>query len=189
MTRIESADLEDVDAVVECWVDLAAEQREHASHLLAAVNRGTVREAVGRHVLTEGLLVARTGGVEGDRADEHDGSRADDAEREDGDGEDGVPEADVVGFVMFGPQSDGYDRDVARGFVRNVYVRPAYRGRGIGSALLNAAERRMAEAGLDVVALEVMADNEAARRLYRRRGYEPHRLELEKGLESDTHTN
>jgi len=38
-----------------------------------------------------------------------------------------------------------------------------------------------------VVALETMADNEAARRFYRRHGYEPHRIELER--ESDTHSN
>ena len=167
MTTVERADMDDLDAVVECWVDLAAGQRDHDSHLLANANRDAVREAAARHVLTDGLLVARE-----DANDDADDS-----------------DAAIVGFVMFGPQSDGYERDVTRGFVRNVYVRPAYRGRGIGSALLDAAERRMAEAGVDVVALEVMADNEAARRLYRRAGYRPHRLELEKPLESDTHTN
>ena len=99
-----------------------------------------------------------------------------------------VREEGLVGFVMFGMQSDRYSRDVTRGVIRNAYVEPARRGEGIGSALFEAAENRLAAAGADVVTLEVMADNESARRLYRRLGYEPHRLELEKPLESDTHT-
>lgn len=95
----------------------------------------------------------------------------------------------VVGFVMFGPATETMERDRERGVVSNVYVEPDARGRGVGSALLDAAEARLVAAGADEVTLEVMADNEAARRLYRRRGYEPHRVQLAKPVESDTHTN
>lgn len=95
---------------------------------------------------------------------------------------------DVVGFLTFGVESGTYEQDVIRGVVRNIYVVADVRDEGIGTLLLTEAERRLADAGVDVVSLEVMADNDAARRFYRRHGYGPHRVELEKSVESDTLT-
>lgn len=95
---------------------------------------------------------------------------------------------DIHGFVMLTIERPGMDQDVTRGVVENVYVRPSRRNEGIGEALLAAAEERLRDRGAAVVALEVLADNEAARRLYERRGYEPHRIELERRWESDTHS-
>jgi len=92
----------------------------------------------------------------------------------------------VVGFVMFTLEEGSYEQDVTRGVLENLYVVPDRRNEGIGSALLETAERRLRERGVDVIALEVMADNAAARRFYRDRGYREHRLELEK--ETDTHS-
>lgn len=95
-------------------------------------------------------------------------------------------EADrVVGFVTFELERDGLERSVTRGVVQNVHVESTARGEGIGSALLEAAEERLREHGASVLTLEVMAENDDARRLYRRLGYRPHRIELEK---NDTHT-
>lgn len=51
------------------------------------------------------------------------------------------------------------------------YVRAASRGRGLGLALLNAAESAFVAAGCTNVSLQLGRDNEAARRFYRRRGY------------------
>ncbi|MFC3476697.1 GNAT family N-acetyltransferase [Halobacterium litoreum] len=96
----------------------------------------------------------------------------------------GVP----VGFVMFHVETGLYDTDADRGVVDNVYVAPDARGDGVGSALLDRAEARLCEQGADVLAVEALWDNAAARRLYERRGYAPHRVTLEKPLESDTHT-
>lgn len=45
------------------------------------------------------------------------------------------------------------------------------RGRGIGEALLEAAERAAVRRGCDRLRLEVRVDNAAAQRLYERRGY------------------
>lgn len=95
---------------------------------------------------------------------------------------------ELVGFVTFGPESPAYEEDVERGVIRNLYVRPERRGEGVGSALLDAAEERLADTGAEVVSLEAMADNRAARRFYRRNGYSPHRIEFEKRPESDTDT-
>lgn len=98
-------------------------------------------------------------------------------------GEDGL-----AGFVMFSVETGSLEQDVRRGVVENLYVVADARGRGTGGRLLSAAEAVLSDRGADVVALEAMAENESAREFYRHRGYEPHRLELEKPLESDTDT-
>jgi ribosomal protein S18 acetylase RimI-like enzyme len=168
MVSVELGTIADVDAVADLWVDLAAGQREFGSHLLAEENRATVREAIAQSAVADELLVAR-------------------AERE-GQPEANEPAAEIVGFVTVSVESGTYDRDVTRGLVQNIYVVADRRGDGIGSELLTEAETRLAEAGADAISLEVMADNEAARRFYRRHGYDPHRVELEKSVESDTLT-
>ncbi len=94
--------------------------------------------------------------------------------------------AETVGFVQFRVESGIYDQSTDRGFVDNVYVRPAHRNRGIGTRLLGAAEDALDARGVERVALSVLAGNGAARRFYERHGYEPHRVELERSLESDT---
>ncbi|WP_430505436.1 N-acetyltransferase family protein [Haloparvum sp. PAK95] len=150
--RLTPATTDDVDAIVDLWVDLASDQRQHGSHVRADPSRGAVRETVGRQVVTGYVTVARD----------------DDA---------------VAGFVMASIDRGGYDQDVTRGVVNAIYVRPEFRDDGVGGELLRAAERTLAEAGADVVALEAMAANEDARRFYRTHGYEPHRVELEKPLD------
>ena len=91
----------------------------------------------------------------------------------------------VVGFASVTLERGRYASDATRGVVHNVYVSPDFRGDGIGSDLLDAAEAALNDAGASTVALDAMAANESARRFYRRRGYAPHRVELEKSLEGD----
>jgi ribosomal protein S18 acetylase RimI-like enzyme len=143
-----------VDDVADLWVDLAADQRQHGSHLAAEANRSRIREAIVRHVVTDSVLVAVDG--------------------------------DLQGFVMFTVEQPTYEQTVTRGLIENLFVRPAARDEGVGSSLLAAAEQRLADRGVDVIALEVMAANDAARRFYERRGYDSYRVELEKPSESDT---
>jgi ribosomal protein S18 acetylase RimI-like enzyme len=152
---IETPDTAVAGAVADLWVDLAREQRAFGSHLHAAANRATIREAIVRDIVAGGVLVAR---------------------------EDGA----IVGFVMFGPEPERYEQDLSRGVIRNIVVRPEYRNAGIGTDLLAAAEAELAELGFDAVSLSALFDNEAARRFYARAGYEPHRIDLEKSLESDS---
>ncbi|MDS0258839.1 GNAT family N-acetyltransferase [Haloarcula sp. S1CR25-12] len=92
----------------------------------------------------------------------------------------------LVGFVMFTVEHGRYEQDISPGLVENLYVVPAARRAGIGSALLRAAEERLAADGATVIQLEAMADNDAARQFYAAHGYTPHRLELEKSTENDT---
>lgn len=97
-------------------------------------------------------------------------------------------EEDLLGFATVEREGGSYAQDSTRGIVTNLYVRPESRGEGVGAALLDAAEDRLRELGVGAVALEVMADNEDARQFYGRAGYDPHRVELQKPVESDTHS-
>jgi len=89
----------------------------------------------------------------------------------------------VVGFVNVGIEEGALASDATRGIVHNLFVEPASRDEGVGSALLDAAEAVLVDRGADVIAIEAMADNEGARRLYRRRGYEPHRIQFERPVD------
>lgn len=96
-----------------------------------------------------------------------------------------VADERIVGFVTFDVESDVFRRDVDRGIVEHLYVVPDRRGEGIGGRLLEAAEDALADRGVDVVTLESMATNDGARRFYRRRGYDVHRVTMEKSLDGD----
>ncbi|MFB6354851.1 MAG: N-acetyltransferase family protein [Halobacteriales archaeon] len=159
--RIEPARLADLDRVVDLWVALAAEQRDHGAHLTAEPNRSVLRETLAQRVVDHTCLVAR---------DDHAASA----------GKSPAEEPPIVGFVAFALERDGLDRDVDRGVVENLYVVPECRGQGIGGELVTAAEDALTAAGADRVALEVMAANDAARRFYERQGYGPHRVTYER---------
>ena len=99
---------------------------------------------------------------------------------------------EIVGFASVTIERGSLELDSTRGLLSNIYVEPAFRGRGIGAALLTAAEEAAAERGADEVLLEVMAKNEAARRFYRREGYDEFRVTMSRSLENrdenDTHS-
>ncbi|EMA29388.1 GNAT family N-acetyltransferase [Halobiforma nitratireducens] len=101
-------------------------------------------------------------------------------------------DGDLVGFASFSIERGALELDTTRGTLSNLYVDPARRDRGVGTALLEAAERTLAERGIDVLMLEVMAANDAARRFYRERGYNPFRVTMRRPLEdrseNDTHS-
>jgi len=156
--RIEPADVGDADILADLWVDLTDEQKAFSTHIQAEANRSRIREDLVRRIITGEVLVAR-GDVDGS--------------------------GNVAGFVSFGLETKRYDHDVQRGVVYNLYVRPEYRNEGVGRELLTEAERRLAENGVDLVSLQAMAENDAARRFYERLGYQPHRVELEKPIDDD----
>jgi len=86
----------------------------------------------------------------------------------------------ICGFVMFSIEHGEFEQDVTRGVVENLYVDSGRRSEGIGSELLSAAETELYDRGADVISLGVMAENEDARRFYRRHGYDVYRVEMEK---------
>ncbi|HSD01063.1 MAG TPA: GNAT family N-acetyltransferase, partial [Gaiellales bacterium] len=82
--------------------------------------------------------------------------------------------------LVFVAESDGAVTGMAQcwteGFVKDLAVRPAFRGRGLGEALLQAAFAEFARRGVSEVRLKVDADNPTgAVRLYRRVGMEERR--------------
>ena len=153
--RLEPADTEDVDELVDAWVSLASDQRQHGSRIVPEASRETIRESIAQHVFGERLFVART--------------------NRDG----------IIGFVMFDLVDGRFEEDAVRGNVSNLYVTPGYRNRGIGSELLDIAESELRDRGAIVVSLEVLAENADARWFYEQSGYETHRIELEKRFETD----
>jgi len=154
--NIERATVDDVDALVDCWVDLAAGQQQYGSRLESEPNRKQATDSMARHVVMGGVFVAR--------------------------------EETILGFVMFHTDEGSYSQTEPTGEISNLYVRPAVRNCGVGSELLAAAERALAADGAESVTLDVLAANDAARRFYARHGYDHHRIELTKRIESDTHS-
>jgi ribosomal protein S18 acetylase RimI-like enzyme len=161
---VAAATMTDLDALVGLWLALASDQREKGSHLRVESNAQVVRDRLAEGIVAEAVFLARTRST----------GVATGGDAPDGD--------DPVGFVLVSRERGSYEEDVDRGFVDALFVRPEVRGHGIGSSLLDRGERRLAAAGVDAVAIEAMASNVDARRLYRRRGYDPHRIEFEKEL-------
>lgn len=63
-------------------------------------------------------------------------------------------------------------------------VAPDWRGRGVGKALMRAAEDWARERGATRIILDLAASNTSALRLYQRLGYETHGLMMDRRLES-----
>ena len=77
----------------------------------------------------------------------------------------------AVGFVWLKTERD-YFSDLATGHVIDIAVTREGEGRGVGRALLEAAERWAEHAGYPWLTLHVFAGNDRARRLYEKSGYE-----------------
>lgn len=91
----------------------------------------------------------------------------------------------LVGFVMFSVESGSFEQDVRRGVVENLFVAESHRRETVGQTLLDEAEAALADRDVEVVGLEVMAANEEAKEFYRANGYQLHRVELEKPIDTD----
>jgi ribosomal protein S18 acetylase RimI-like enzyme len=151
---VEPATMDDVEVLTDMWLNLAAEQLQHGSHLRVEANRETIRIDLARHMAEGNVLVVRADSI--------------------------------VGFVSFEMGGGVFEERVRRGRIQNLYVEPGWRDGGIGSALLEAAEAALAEAGADTIAIEAMAENGRARQFYEHHGYDPHRVEYERPVETDT---
>ena len=89
---------------------------------------------------------------------------------------DGAPAGHV--WVSSGQAGPG----VPGAYVFDIEVRPEFRGRGLGRALMRLAERAAFDTGDSLIGLHVFADNTPARRLYDSHGYTPTRLHWTKPL-------
>lgn len=57
------AETADAEAIADLWVDLAADQRQHGSHLLPEPNRTRVGETMLKHVVSDTAFVAHRDGA------------------------------------------------------------------------------------------------------------------------------
>ena len=77
-----------------------------------------------------------------------------------------------VGFAICHVETEGVQDPAGVGWIAQMGVRPAWRRRGLGSALLNEVMCRFQAEGLRSAALDVNIDNYRALRLYQRLGFE-----------------
>lgn len=75
-----------------------------------------------------------------------------------------------IGYIVL---SFGWSLEFAGldGFIDELYIRRAVRGRGIASEVLLALPKALSEAGLRALHLEVATGNERAQKLYARSGF------------------
>jgi len=77
----------------------------------------------------------------------------------------------MAGYIAlcrgFSIEFDGFDA-----FIDEFFLLPGYRGRGVGSRVLELIRNEARRLDINALHLEVARDNEAARRLYRRAGFE-----------------
>jgi ribosomal protein S18 acetylase RimI-like enzyme len=91
----------------------------------------------------------------------------------------------VAGFVTVWTRyrsSEPDDDPQEHGFVSDLVVLESHRGRGIGRALLHAAEARARAAGVPALRLSVKAGNAGALALYAAEGFAESEIYLEKPL-------
>ncbi len=91
----------------------------------------------------------------------------------------------VVGHIFVWFETAGvYIREELRrhAHVADLFVREAARGHGIGTAMLAEAERLARVAGVKRITIGVLVGNDGAQALYRREGYRPYAVELNKPL-------
>jgi len=74
-------------------------------------------------------------------------------------------------FVQFNSLRPELADGQTRAYVYSFRVKPAYRGRGIGTRLMHTIETDLRQRGFARVTLNVAKDNLLARRLYERLGY------------------
>jgi aminoglycoside 6'-N-acetyltransferase I len=84
---------------------------------------------------------------------------------------------ELAGFVEVAlrPWAEGCESSPV-GYVEAIYVTPEWRGRGVGEALLRAAEAWALDRGCREIASDAQADNAASLALHRRLGYVEHEV-------------
>ena len=83
-----------------------------------------------------------------------------------------LEDTEAVGFTICHAENEGNPQSGGTGWVSQMGVRPAWRKRGLGGALLSEVMRRFQSGGLGWAALEVSTENRRALRVYRRLGFE-----------------
>ena len=88
----------------------------------------------------------------------------------------GEPGAAPLGYAVLRPSGVGPTWDLGErvGEVESLSVAPEARGRGVGTALLEAARERFRAQGIEFWSVAVVEANEGAVRMYERAGFRPY---------------
>lgn len=93
---------------------------------------------------------------------------------------------DLAGFSACWVQQDDLISETADsnrfGYVSDVYTAPAWRGHGVAGQLLAAIEAHLRGTGVARIRIGVLASNDSAIRAYRKHGFDPYEMVLEKRL-------
>lgn len=93
----------------------------------------------------------------------------------------------LVGYIFFLNRADfPLETRYAWAFVNGLYVRPAYRRKGIATELMKEAFDHLKSIGVAHVRLNVMISNRAATELYRKLGSRDYSLRMQAHLTDET---
>ncbi len=83
------------------------------------------------------------------------------------------PSGEIVGqvFIQWNSSDPRYADGSRRGYFYALRIKPAFRERGLGSRLIQAAEYELRRRGMDTASIGVEKDNPRAHALYERHGY------------------
>lgn len=93
---------------------------------------------------------------------------------------DGLPEPGPAGHALLYSQPNPFT-GVQEVVVMDIWVHPAVRGRGIGSALLQEAERQARSVGGRGLVAQIALHNQASLALFHRNGFQQERVVTGKG--------
>jgi ribosomal protein S18 acetylase RimI-like enzyme len=84
-----------------------------------------------------------------------------------------LPEKGVIGqvFIQLNSNRPELADGVIRAYLYGFRIKPVYRGRGLGTQMMDIVEKDLVKRGFHYVTLNVGRDNPDARRLYERLGY------------------
>lgn len=90
----------------------------------------------------------------------------------------------LVCFVETASEGDLHVVDAERrvGYISDLYVKQEGRSKGVGTALIYAAETHFKAMGLSKLRLTVLAQNQSARAMYESLGYKPYEVIYERSL-------
>lgn len=92
------------------------------------------------------------------------------------------PCEEVIGFALIAERTTPpYNAFVPLryGYIMDLVIRETYRHQGVGTALIAEAKAWCRERLLERLQLSVLANNEAAKALYKKEGFTPHMMSLE----------
>ena len=86
-----------------------------------------------------------------------------------------------LGYLFVGEGSN-LMTGTSQGFIYDIFVKEEFRGKGIGTVLMEKAESRCQERGYSRIGLMVSPDNQLAIKLYTKMGFKTEQMFMEKEL-------